>query len=166
MTMRQRCWSNRQRHSTSAWRPWNRYTLQRWCNLNVNIFLPHRTECNMRYYLLFSGSIRKRLTHWTRLHGIVLVLVWSWESNRKTVRSENFSKKTKVRGALLVGCLGHLHPYNIKRSVMKDDSNLTESKFLHAVVLVVCIFVFCCTSEPCLFSLQSYGHHWKSISRR
>lgn len=41
-------------------------------------------------------STKKKLTHWTRLPDIVHVLVWFWGSNRKTVRSDNFSLKTKV----------------------------------------------------------------------
>lgn len=41
-------------------------------------------------------STKRRLTRWTRSQDIVHVLVWFWGSNRKTVRSDNSSLKTKV----------------------------------------------------------------------
>lgn len=41
-------------------------------------------------------SIRRRLTHWTRLQDIGLVPVWSWESSRRIVRSGSSSMKIKA----------------------------------------------------------------------
>lgn len=122
----------------------------------------------------FHGSIRKRLTHWTRSHDIAPVLAWSWESSRKTVRSENFSRKTKVRGALFVsvpthgGLLMFLTPVDVIRTVITDDWMVTQRLFVH--VLMVCLLPFFCHCPLHklllgLFSLQSYGHRWKNISR-
>lgn len=106
---------------------------------------------------LFShASIRKRLTHWTRWHGIVPGPVWSWESNRRTVKSENFNKKTKVRAALFANY------WWISYTCWSEEK--WDYRSLDGDLVIVCICFFCCWTLW-LSSVQSYGHRWKNISR-